>query len=290
MITMKPGDVIIFEAGDSWLSKCIAKLTNSTVSHAAIRYSGDNMIEMGGNGIQLSSCRETAHGGEKAYLLRLSPEKDPAPLIAAAKRYLDEDVQYDYPDLIFFAGLLIYRTVRPTPRWQKITDLILNMACRELDKLLNKVIHKGDVPVMVCSQLVYQCYADCGSGYRIMLKDGLLEAGHPGTICLADMLDDTWGENLRYPSDIFHGNLDLEVLAQEYYSALNEPSDDRTLLGSGELRNTINLAADFLDLVEQVLEHSGIDLPVPALFVAPSDLLSHAVNLKQYGTAMVSRL
>ena len=40
MITMKPGDVIIFEAGDSWLSKCIAKLTNSTVSHAAIRYSG----------------------------------------------------------------------------------------------------------------------------------------------------------------------------------------------------------------------------------------------------------
>ena len=234
MITMKPGDVIIFEAGDSWLSKCIAKLTNSTVSHAAIRYSGDNMIEMGGNGIQLSSCRETAHGGEKAYLLRLSPEKDPAPLIAAAKRYLDEDVQYDYPDLIFFAGLLIYRTVRPTPRWQKITDLILNMACRELDKLLNKVIHKGDVPVMVCSQLVYQCYADCGSGYRIMLKDGLLEAGHPGTICLADMLDDTWGENLRYPSDIFHGNLDLEVLAQECYSALNEPSDDRTLLGSGE--------------------------------------------------------
>ena len=81
MITMKPGDVIIFEAGDSWLSKCIDKLTNSTVSHAAIRYSGDNMIEMGGNGIQLSSCRETAHGGEKAYLLRLSPEKDPACLL-----------------------------------------------------------------------------------------------------------------------------------------------------------------------------------------------------------------
>ena len=51
---------------------------------------------------------------------------------------------------------------------KQITDLILNMACRELDKLLNKVIHKGDVPVMVCSQLVYQCYADCGSGYRIM--------------------------------------------------------------------------------------------------------------------------
>ena len=46
-------------------------------------------------------------------------------MIAAAKRYLDEDVPYDYPDLIFFAGVLIYRTVRPTPRWQKITDLIL---------------------------------------------------------------------------------------------------------------------------------------------------------------------
>ncbi|MCD8167796.1 MAG: hypothetical protein LUE94_00465 [Clostridiales bacterium] len=228
--------------------------------------------------------------GEKAYLLRLCPEKDPAPLVAAAKRYLDEDVQYDYPDLIFFAGLLIYRAVRPTPRWQKITDLILNMACRELDKLLNKVIHKGNVPVMVCSQLVYQCYADCGTDYRIILKDGLLETGLPGTIRLADMIDDAWGENLRYPSDLFPGNLDLEVLAQEFYSALNEPSDDLALLGSGELRNTVNLAADFLDLVEQVLKHSGIDIPVPALFVAPSDLLCHAVNLQQYGTAMISRI
>ena len=228
--------------------------------------------------------------GEKAYLLRLCPEKDPAPLVAAAKRYLDEDVQYDYPDLIFFAGLLIYRAVRPTPRWQKITDLILNMACRELDKLLNKVIHKGNVPVMVCSQLVYQCYADCGTDYRIILKDGLLETGLPGTIRLADMIDDVWGENLRYPSDLFPGNLALEVLAQEFYSALNEPSDDLALLGSGELRNTVNLAADFLDLMEQVLKHSGIDIPVPALFVAPSDLLNRAVNLQQYGTAMISRI
>ena len=192
--------------------------------------------------------------------MRLCPEKDPAPLVAAAKRYLDEDVQYDYPDLIFFAGLLIYRAVRPTPRWQKITDLILNMACRELDRLLNKVIHKGNVPVMVCSQLVYQCYADCGTDYRIILKDGFLETGLPGTIRL------------------------------EFSSALNEPSDDLALLGSGELRNTVNLAADFLDLVEQVLKHSGIDIPVPALFVAPSDLLCHAVNLQQYGTAMISRI
>ena len=58
----------------------------------------------------------------------------------------------------------------------------------------------------------------------------------------------------------------------------------------GELRNTVNLAADFLDLVEQVLKHSGIDIPVPALFVAPSDLLNRAVNLQQYGTAMISRI
>ena len=36
MGNLQSGDILIFEAGDNWLSKCIAKLTNSNVSHAAM--------------------------------------------------------------------------------------------------------------------------------------------------------------------------------------------------------------------------------------------------------------
>ena len=98
-------------------------------------------MEMGSNGIVSSKCKEAANG-DNAYLLRLNPERTAAPLLAAAKEYLDEKVYYDYPDLVFFAGLIIFRAVRSTKRWQKIMDYILESACVELDKMLNKMIHK----------------------------------------------------------------------------------------------------------------------------------------------------
>ena len=44
---------------------------------------------MGSNGIACSKCKE-AENGDNAYLLRLSPERDAAPLLAAAKEYPDE--------------------------------------------------------------------------------------------------------------------------------------------------------------------------------------------------------
>lgn len=288
MSTMNPGDVIIFEAGDSWISKGIAKLTNSTVSHAAIKYVADCMVEMGKKGIMTSGCN-ISERGEKAYLLRLKPERDTEPLIKVAEKYLNEGVLYDYPDLILFAGLLIYRAVRPTPRWQKVTDLVLNLACAELDKLLNMLQHKGKkVPVMVCSQLVYQCYLDCGSEYEIILENGLLQTAGPDKIRLADLLDDL-GE-CALPSEEEQVNCDLEELAHEMCLALDEAESDQCiLLEAKDMHQTIGWAKKFLDMAERILEESGVNIPVPALFVAPCDLLNHAVNLVQYGTECISR-
>lgn len=115
MANLQPGDILIFEAGDNWLSKCIAKLTDSNVSHAAMCYQDGTMVEMGSRGMVCSTCKQ-AEKGDSAYLLRLDPEQDAAPLLAAAKLYLDETVYYDYPDLVFFAGLIIYRAIRSTKR------------------------------------------------------------------------------------------------------------------------------------------------------------------------------
>lgn len=295
MSDMRSGDILIFEAGDDWIGKSIAKLTNSNVSHAAMCCTDATMVEMGLHGIAVSTCREATEGA-KAYLLRLDPERDPAPLLAAAKRYVDQNTKYDFPDLILFAGLLIYRAVRPTPRWQKITDYILELACAEADKLLNKLISKGGEPVMVCSQLVYQIYQDCGAEYRIVLKNGLLQADLapvPGTICLADLAQDEAApdRSLAAAPSLPEAEVDPESLAQELYEALDEAeaSVEEDLLDTGVLTGTLDKAARFLDLVESILERAGVELPVRSLFVAPSDLLEHAENLKAYGTAYIVR-
>ncbi len=307
MGNLQSGDILVFEAGDNWLSKCIAKLTNSNVSHAAMCYEDGTMVEMSSKGIVRSSCSESADG-DNAYLLRLNPEKDSAPLLAAAKEYLDEGVNYDYPDLVLFAGLIIYRALRPTKRWHKIIDYILELACAELDKLLNKLISKDGKKAMVCSQLVYQIYLDCGDDYKIQIHNGLLQADsvlsnqidRTGLICLADLAaqSDTVSVNsVSTESSLVTADSakpDMEAIAKELYEALDEGEQENgeqreeALLASNDLNGLVDKAKKFLDKMEEILERAGVELPVYALFVAPSDLLK-ADNLDNKGTVQITR-
>ncbi len=308
MTNLKPGDILIFEAGDNWLSKCIAKLTDSNVSHAAMCYQDGTMVEMSSSGMVCSKCKE-AEKGDNAYLLRLNPEQDAAPLLAAAKEYLDETVYYDYPDLVFFAGLIIYRAIRSTPRWQKIMDYILELACSELDKMLNKLIHKDGKKAMVCSQLVYQIYLDCGDAYKIRIHDGLLQSGdmmqsapETGTeyICLAELAEKRSGttsaENTAAADSFASAGLEepdkepnMEAVFRELYDALEESGqEDCELCTSNDLNTLVDKTKKFLDKMEALLERAGVELPVRALFVAPSDLLK-AENLDNKGTIQITR-
>lgn len=299
MVKMKPGDIIIFQAGDNWLSKCIAKLTDSNVSHAAIRYADENMIEMTKAGIQKNGCYQS-ESGECAYLLRLSPEKDMNPVLEAANKYLNAQVRYDFPDLVFFAGLLIYRKVRPTKQWQELTDIILNVACEWLDKVIDRIISKGNpAPAMVCSQLVYQCYLDGGDDYKIILKDPLLQKANlnvnvsSGNICLADIIqisenediDNATAHHVNVSEQV--NNFDIEEIAKKMYDAMTDINSETVEIMA--LNGTINNAKRFLDSLNKLLEMINVNIPVPALFVAPSDLLYHTENLKQYATTKIDR-
>ncbi len=299
MSNLQSGDILVFEAGDNWLSKCIAKLTNSNVSHAAMCYQDETMVEMGSKGMVCSTCKETDHG-DSAYLLRLSPKQDTAPLLAAAKEYLDEKVYYDYPDLVFFAGLIIYRAVRSTKRWQKIMDYILELACAELDNMLNKLIHKDGKKAMVCSQLVYQIYLDCGDNYKIQIHDGLLQMGdmltsEPELICLADLAADYTAvptENIAATDSFAPAKLeeqDMDAVFRELYEAMDESGQEQCeLCTSIDLGGLVDKTKMFLDKMEDILERAGVNLPVRALFVAPSDLLK-ADNLDNLGTVQIAR-
>lgn len=298
MANLQSGDILVFEAGDNWLSKCIAKLTDSNVSHAAMCYQDGTIVEMGSRGIVCSMCKEAADG-DNAYLLRLNPEQDVAPLLAAAKAYLDEKVYYDYPDLVFFAGLIIYRAVRSTKRWQKLMDYILELACMELDKMLNRLIHKDGKKAMVCSQLVYQIYLDCGENYKIQIHDGLLQQGNmlsaPELVCLADLAaecDSISEENIAAADNFASAEWkepDMDAVFKELYGAMEEGEQEECeLCTSNDLGRLTEKAKKFLDKMEEVLERAGVDLPVRALFVAPSDLLK-ADNLDNIGMVQITR-
>lgn len=291
-MNIKLGDILIFEAGDSWLSKSIALLTHSTVSHAAILYRDAAIIEMGGKGITVSQFQETVTG-EHAYLLRLQDEPNPAPLIQAADRYLKEGVVYDFADLVLVAGLLIYRAVRPTPRWQKITDLLLNFVCYQLDQLLNQILHSGEkINAMVCSQMVYQIYQDAGKEYEIVLKNALLQADYNSdTVRLIDLVKNSNFDALVM-TEFSVKSVDIDSLARELYFALNEAQevDNNMILQASDVQSLAPVAARFLDLIEKILDTSAINIPLEAMFVAPSDLLEHSENLQQYGTMKLERV
>lgn len=304
MVKIKQGDVFIFEAGNDWVGKSIAFLTKSNVSHAAMVYRDNAIVEMGASGINVNPFRVDS-SGSKVYHLRLQPEHDPSPLLKAADQYIQSEIKYDFSSLVLLAGLLIYRDVRPTPRWQKITDMIIGQACVALDKLLNRIIHKSNEKVMMCSQLVYQCYADCGKDYHIKLKNGLLETNeanvssdfqsisNDGTICIFDLLDNNMDRVANESNSLaaVPEEMDVEQLAKELYESLEEASEveNDLLLTANDMVAIPAKAREFLNLLERILEKAAIDIPVASLFVTPADLLEHAENLEQLGVVQVLR-
>lgn len=122
------------------------------------------MVEMTASGIY--ACGVEALEGDDAILLRLSPERDTQPLAEAVQRYIDCKTRYDFPALVYLAGLIVYHRIRPTEKYVAITDLILRGACVALDQLIQSVVLKNPDKAMVCSQLVYQVYEDCGKKYQ----------------------------------------------------------------------------------------------------------------------------
>lgn len=288
------GDILIFEAENDWISKSIALLTNSNVSHASLVHKDMEMAEMGLSGIQSNSFHIDKNG-RKVYILRLNPEKDPAPVIAAAEKYVASGVQYDKPSLYILAGLLIYRVIKkPSKRWKLATDLILRAAIVSLDKLLNKSILKTGAKVMVCSQLAYQCYFDSGRDYQIKIKGGLLQdmaVNNQNSICLANIVEESnfASDSLSADSANQNADHDPQKLAEELYHSLTEEVDSNEMLDTGMLSSTVSLAKKFMDKLDAILKKTGIDVPLPSLFVTPVDLLQNTENLKLQGTVKISR-
>ncbi len=284
-MTLNSADIMLFEGDDGWIDKCITWLTNSTVSHSAL-YEGDGkLIEMCSSGVAENRFK-VSDGGSKVYIMRLSPEKAPSPVVSEAQKYLNAKIRYDFPALAILAGLLIYRRIRPTPKLQKLTDLVIDAACALLDDLLQKLTKTEGA--MVCSQLVYQCYLNCGDDYRIRLsvEDNAVGSG----VCLSDLLEER-GDAVS--ADAQTQGTDMpggpEALAKQLYEALTETAGEENEADAAISDSLLKGVKRFLEIVEKILEQSGDTIPVQSLFVTPGDLLDHAANLVRAGTVNIER-
>lgn len=282
---IKTGDVAVFEAENDWISKSIALITRSDVSHAALVHQDMTFAEMGLSGIQSNPFCVDEEKGRKVYFLRLTPEKDAAALSAAAQKYIDAKVEYDKPSLFLLAGYLIYRQIRkPTARWRTAADFIISAGIWAIDKLINQAKNKK---AMVCSQFVYQCYFDCGREYRIDISPRELapELSASGQLCLADLAKEA-GPVAEAPMLL---SISEEELAKELYLALSEEVDTSAFLLASDLSSVASKAKTFIEKLEDLLKILSLEMPVSALFVTPADLLQNASNLALKATVKISR-
>lgn len=279
----KQGDVLVFTADNKWISKLIAWGTFSDVSHAAMVYADGQMVEMGPDGIMLSRTQPgSGPSAERAYLLRLAPEQDSAPLIRAAQQYLDDKICYDFPALVLLGVALIYRRLQPDPRTFSPLDQLLALACVALDRLINQL--SGHPDAMVCSQFVYQVYQDCGGAYQLMVENGMFQAtedAQPRLFELAQPDDEGFEVTLA------NTDADPEALCQELFEALSEPSD-MAAFANIQFPHALTAKAGRLhSLLEQLA--ALVQVPLDALLVMPCDLAYHTTNLEQLGTLELER-
>ena len=301
------GDIILFKAEDDWLSRAIAWFTQSDVSHAAMAYSEDSIVELGARGVSVDKVDVSE--GEGIYVMRLVPEMDPAPLIASADAYLNAGVRYDYPDLFILAGMLIYKRIPSTYDVLHISNKILTVCCFMLDEMIQHALLHHTDQAMVCSEFVYNVFYDCGKDYRIQIEDGCIWEGRltdetDRTLRLSDSLSP---ENLN--TDSFTNDTALledentpapenaEQLAQILYEALCQsealPDTDNSLQNenvSAKFSQTVSAAEKFLSKLKYFLELVKCDLPLEAMFITPGDLAYHAVNLEKQGECSLKRI
>lgn len=307
---LQKGDMILFFAGDTWLSRSISYLTNAEVTHASMVYSEDSIIEILADGPQVNkiSLQDNEQQGHKAYLMRHTPELDFAPLKQSADTYLQSDTFYDFPGLYLLGGLLIYHKIIPSPQVLKCTELILEAGILMLDRFIHqKLLHHTGRP-MVCSQFIYQLFYDCGGDYRIPIINGCFSGQNKtdtscqGEICLADLLKEDSAletENAISSFSIKKEDMDIpsltEDLSEKLYLALSQ--SEQALLdlnfqsaNSHDTGKVLSRARQFLDKVKQLQQKLGMDYPLDAMFVTVADLAYHAPSLQKIDTIYVKRL
>jgi hypothetical protein len=311
---LKPGDVLIYSApDDSWISKAIAFLTGSSVSHAALSYfETSRTVEQSPPCTRFREARETFEG-RSVYVMRHKGGVELAPVLNAAHRYVELAEPYPMSNLYLLGLILIYRKFNPDTIARRVIVKVLKSVTRQVIEFVNSRRFPGKLP-MVCSQFVFQCYDDAGDDCRLAISKGvLLKAAVPSTTetnCLeraiaqspqtkeTPLMQTTQARSEKRKDET------EEDLARELLEAL----DNRAVLLSagpetGNEDELLAAVADFshvLNCATQGAGEAGLSMSGEqrrasvrsgfkvlssneALFVTPADLLKNCRDLEQVG-------
>lgn len=171
---LQVGDILLVHAS-SILDECIAFLTNSKYSHAAMVVDNDpnhlSAIDLTSGGVCINNLVESKK--HKIDVMRLKSNLDTEPLVERANAYMNT-TQFDFPALILLGGMLISNKLHLNSIFGKVVNELLVLGCAELDNILKKCDPTNKGNELVCSQFVYQVYNDVGDDYKLNIEDGFL--------------------------------------------------------------------------------------------------------------------
>lgn len=252
------GDVFLFEHDDSCISRLICKLSHSPISHAAMYFENEMIIE---EGLPQIGTRPITKLGDRAVHVRRYRrwDKSGEKLLQVARRHLEAETPYSMGNLVTVGILLVFNSWKPGARWA--VKQALSAVCILLAKAIDKKKLHGKKGA-TCSQLVYEMYEEAGFPLTINRKNDTVMTGS------VRLLDEALGfaESAEMPvrgTDMASKNgFDLEKACCALLAVLGEP-DEATDMAAAEMPE--------VELYQEVIRFAGIlaeadlsvaDLPV----------------------------
>lgn len=164
---------------------------------------------------------------------------------------------------------------------------------------------------MVCAQLVYQIFYDCGKDYQINIDNGAIWSNGiaEDSISISDLLIRDTANDAAHLRDNIENVIEYEYeivdesmdeLTKQLYHVLegtdNLSFSDSNITNFSNMNNMINLnnlnkqgsllgpATEFKKRCERLQEYFKINMPLEAMFISAGDMLNHAENLELIGT------
>jgi hypothetical protein len=298
---LKAGDILLLEPSEDKISKIIAWVTRSEVSHTALscgpdKSAGTVIEETPPNAVEDTILTRTAR---TAYVMRLNPgNNDCQPVMNIAARYVKEELPYAHAQLPFIGLYCITNNMLGDTGLQGLVTRIVKLSMGILMELENVVIYKGR-EAMMCSQFAYHCYKEAGEGYEIHLKE------NTGFHLIDQIIETIQSDPSSYNNRIFNvsvenspvTNENVDEAINQLYEVLSKNQNEVGLIAPQKLPDdtiieVTRFCIQFVKTFTKGAETEGGDAvcylqklkDMYEFFISPGDLLKNTVNLNCMGT------
>lgn len=172
---LQAGDILLIEPCDELISKLIAKVTKSPVSHTALSCGksddiGSVMEETPPVAVRSTVLNRTER---TAYVMRLNSNIKCDAVMDIAAKYVLEELPYANAQLPFIALYCLISDFTEGDKLQGLIKRIVRLALGVIVEIQDKHRYEGK-NAMMCSQFAYHCYREAGKEYKINMNDEVI--------------------------------------------------------------------------------------------------------------------